>query len=217
MIGCIGLLLVALTGCSHLKNTLPNRIFHNVTCKYNVYWNGNQSMKDAEKELAKLSKDNYTATLPIYNYPDKSDLGPCLSHLDRSIAKASKAIHKHSMRFKGKEYVKTIDDAYFLMGKAYFYKQDYVQAQRVLNYIIHNYPKSNILNEAEVLQARTQMRQGYYASADELLENIRYMNEKKNTGTVGAQETHNLSLLHFHRNALHHRADAVFLHQFFCS
>ena len=177
---CIGLLTAALTGCSTSKNTFPNRAYHNVTCRYNVYWNGNQAMKDAEKELAKLSKDNYTATLPVYNYPDKSDLGPCLSHLDRTIEKASKAIHKHSMMIKGKEYVKTIDDAYFLMAKSYFYKQDYVQAQRVLNYIVHTYPKSNILNEAEVLLARTQMRQGYYASADELLETIRYMNDKKN-------------------------------------
>lgn len=177
----ISLLIIAvLTGCSTSKNTLPNRVFHNVTCKYNVYWNGNQAMKEAEKAYAKLSKDNYTATLPIYNYPDKSELGPCLSHLDRTIEKSSKAIHKHSMLIKGKEYVKTIDDAYFLMAKSYFYKQDYVQAQRVLNYIAHTYPKSNIRNEAEVLLARAQIRQGYYSSADELLETIRYMNEKKN-------------------------------------
>ena len=137
-------------------------------------------MKDAEREYAKLSKDNYTATLPIYNYPDKTELGPCLSHLDRTIEKSSKAIHKHSMNIKGKEYVRTIDDAYFLMAKAYFYKQDYMQAQRILNYITHTYPKSNILDEASVLLARTQMRQGYFSSADELLETIRYMNEKKN-------------------------------------
>lgn len=177
----ISLLLVAvLTACSTSKNTFPNRAYHNVTCRYNVYWNGNQAMKDAEREYAKLSKDNYTAILPIYNYPDKTELGPCLSHLDRTIQKSSKAIHKHSMMFKGKEYVKTIDDAYFLMAKSYFYKQDYVQAQRVLNYIVHTYPKSNILDQAQVLLARTQMRQGYYSSADELLETIRYMNESKN-------------------------------------
>ncbi len=179
-IGLSLLTIAVLMGCSTSKNTFPNRAYHNVTCRYNVYWNGNQAMKDAEKEYAKLSKDNYTVTLPIYNYPDKTELGPCLSHLDRTIEKSSKAIHKHSMMIKGKEYVKTIDDAYFLMAKSYFYKQDYVQAQRVLNYIVHTYPKSNIRNEAEVLLARTQMRQGYFTSADELLETIRYMNEKKN-------------------------------------
>ena len=178
-IGFSLLMIAVLMGCSTSRNTFPNRAYHNVTCKYNVYWNGNQAMKDAEREYAKLSKDNFTATLPIYNYPDKSELGPCLSHLDRTIEKSSKAIHKHSMMIKGKEYVKTIDDAYFLMAKAYFYKQDYVQAQRVLNYIAHTYPKSNVLNEAQVLLARTQMRQGYYSSADELLETLRYQNDKK--------------------------------------
>lgn len=175
------LVIAVLTGCSTSRNTFPNRAYHNVTCRYNVYWNGSQAMKEAEKALEKLSKDNYTATLPVYNYPDKTELGPALSHLDRTIEKSSKAIHKHSMMIKGKEYVKTIDDAYFLMGKSYFYKQDYVQAQRVFNYITHTYPKSNVLTESQIMLARTQMRQGYFASADELLETIRYMGEKKNS------------------------------------
>ncbi len=180
IIGAFVTALIIITGCSTHKNTFPNRAYHNVTCKYNVYWNGNQAMKEAEKELAKISKDNFTVTLPIYNYPDKTELGPALSHLDRTIEKSSKAIHKHSMQFKGKEYVKTIDDAYYLMAKSYFYKQDYAQAQRVLNYIVHSYPKSNIYSDAQVLLARSQIRQGYYSGADELLETIRYMNSKKN-------------------------------------
>ena len=73
------LVIAALTGCSTSKNTFPNRAYHNVTCKYNVYWNGNQAMKEAEKAYAKLSKDNFTATLPVYNYPDKSELGHPIS------------------------------------------------------------------------------------------------------------------------------------------
>ncbi len=186
-------------GCSTQKNTFPNRAFHNVTCKYNVYWNGNQAMKDAEKEIAKLSKDNFTVTLPIYNYPDKSDLGPSLSHLDRTIEKSSKAIHKHSMLIKGKEYVKTIDDAYYLMAKSYFYKQDYQQAQRVLNYIVHNYPKSNVYDEAQVLLARTLMRQSYFAGADELLETIRYKNSGKKKKKFGI--IFNAAKAEYHRTA----------------
>ena len=138
-------------------------------------------MKQAETEMGKLSKDNFTTTLPVYNYPDKTDLGPALPHLDRTIEKASKAIYKHSMLIRGKEYVKTIDDAYLLMAKSYFYKQDYNQAARVTNYITHNFPKANTFNEAAVLQARTNMRQGYFASADEQLENLHYLaTNKKN-------------------------------------
>ena len=36
-------------------------------------------------------------------------------------------------------------------------------------------------------------------------------------GSVRAEEADNLSLFHFHRDALHHRSDAIFLHEFFCS
>ena len=175
------LTIIGASSCSTQKNTFPNRAYHNVTCRYNVYWNGNQAMKQAEVEMAKLSKDNFTATLPVYNYPAKTDLAPALPHLDRTIEKASKAIYKHSMLIRGKEYVKTIDDAYLLMAKSYFYKQDYNQAARVTNYITHNFPKANTFNEAAVLQARTNMRQGYFASADEQLENLHYLaTNKKN-------------------------------------
>ena len=175
------LTIIGASSCSTQKNTFPNRAYHNVTCKYNVFWNGQQAMKQAETEMGKLSKDNFTATLPVYNYPDKTDLGPALPHLDRTIEKASKAIYKHSMLIRGKEYVKSIDDAYLLMAKSYFYKQDYSQAARVTNYITHNFPKANTFNEAAVLQARTNMRQGYFATADEQLENLHYLaTNKKN-------------------------------------
>ncbi|MBO4504065.1 MAG: tetratricopeptide repeat protein [Bacteroidales bacterium] len=170
-----------MTSCSTSKNTFPNRVYHNVTCKYNVLWNGQQAMKAAETELAKLSKDNYTTILPVYYYPAKSDLGAALPQLDRTIEKSSKAIYKHSMLFKGKQYVKTIDDAYLIMGKSYFYKQDYPQAQRVFTYITHNFPQANTYNEAAVMLARTAMRQNFFASADEQLENLHYLaTNKKN-------------------------------------
>ena len=36
-------------------------------------------------------------------------------------------------------------------------------------------------------------------------------------GAVRAQEADDLALVHFHRDALHDRADAVFLHKVFCA
>ena len=51
----------------------------------------------------------------------------------------------------------------------------------MFNYIMHNYPKSNTYNEAAVMLARTAMRQGYFSSADEQLENLHYLaTNKKN-------------------------------------
>lgn len=198
VVGFLALLLWGLTACSTSKNNFPNRTYHNVTCKYNVLWNGQEALKQGEAELKKVSKDNFTSILPVYNYPDKADLGSSLSFFNRTIEKASKAIYKHSMLIHGKEYVKTIDDAYLIMGKAYFYKQDYVQAQRVLSYILHNFPESNSYNEAAVLLARTMLRQEYYASADEQLENLHYLatskkNKKFNVLFNAAKAEYNLT------------------------
>lgn len=175
IIAILGMILLGGTSCSTSKNNAINRAYHNVTCKYNVLWNGQQTVRDAEAELKKISKDNFTALLPVYTYPDKTTLGPVLPHIDRIIEKSSKAIYKHSMLIHGKEYVKTIDDAYLIMGKAYFYRQDYVQAQRIFNYILSNYPKANTYGEAGVMLARTSLRQQYYASANEQLENLHYL------------------------------------------
>lgn len=169
------------SSCSTRKNTFPNRAFHNTTARFNVYFNGNEAMKQGESELETKVKDNYTAILPIYNYPPKNELASIFPSMDRVIQKSSKCIYKHSMFFRGKEYVKTIDNAYYLMGKAYFYKQDYNQAQRMFNYIDHTYKESDIKEEAKIMNARTAMRMNYYSRAFDLLNEVDHdVYQKKN-------------------------------------
>ena len=138
---------IFLCGCSTRKNTPINRGFHNMTSRFNVNFNGKEALKNGEEEHAKLCKDNYITTLPIYVYPPKEELSSIYPAMDRVIEKGSKCIYKHSMFFKGKEYVKNIDDAYLMMGKAYFYKQDYQQAQRIFNYILTTHKDGNSLQK----------------------------------------------------------------------
>ena len=166
------ILLLAFSSCSTRKNTFPNRAFHNTTARFNVLFNGKEAMKAGEAELETKVKDNYTTLLPIYNYPPQNELGLILPHMDRVIQKSSKCIYKHSMYIRGKEYVKYIDNAYFLMGKAYFYKQDYNQAQRIFSYIENTYKVSDVKEEAKIMNARTALRQKYYGRAFDLLNEV---------------------------------------------
>lgn len=161
------------SSCSTRKNTWVNRTYHTVTSQYNVNFNGKEALKAGEKDLETKIKDNYTSVLPIYNYPAKNDLNAILPSMNRAIEKASKAIYKHSMLIKGKEYVKTMDDAYLMMGKAYFHKQEYREAQRVFNYMSNTYAdakKWECTKEAKVWNARTALRLQYYTEAQSLLE-----------------------------------------------
>lgn len=174
--------LLAITSCSTRKNTFPNRAYHTVTSMFNVNFNAKEALKSGEIELAKKSKDNYTSILPIYYYPAKEDLTSIFPSMDKSIEKASKSIYKHSMLIRGKEYVKTMDDAYLIMGKAYFYKQDYVQAQRIFSYITTSYKGKgwNCEEEAMIFGVRSALRQNYFSRAQALLNEAQYaIYEKK--------------------------------------
>lgn len=170
-----------LFSCSTRKNTAINRAYHNVTSRFNVNFNGKEALKAGEEEYEKICKDNYINILPIYCYPEKSELSSIYPSMDRVIEKASKSIYKHSMFFKGKEYVKPIDDAYLMMGKAYFYKQDYVQAQRIFSYIISTHKNGNCVEEAMVWNARCAVRQSYFTRADEQINEAKYYVQPKNS------------------------------------
>ena len=175
------LLMGVLFSCSTRKNTAINRAYHNVTSRFNVNFNGKEALKVGEVEHEKICKDNYINILPIYCYPEKSELSSIYPSMDRVIEKASKSIYKHSMFFKGKEYVKPIDDAYLMMGKAYFYKQDYVQAQRIFSYIISTHKNGNCVEEAMIWNARCAIRQSYFTRAEELVNETKYYVQPKNS------------------------------------
>lgn len=159
-----------LFSCATNKNSFQNRAYHTVTSKYNINFNGKEALKEGEIEMEKKRVENYTAILPLYHYPSKEDLGSINPKMDRVIEKGSKSIYKHSMLIRGKEYVKTMDDAYMMMGRAYFHKQDFVQATRIFTYIAKQYKDWGLAEEAVLMNVRTAIRQKQYTRAQQLLE-----------------------------------------------
>jgi len=168
----LSLILLFVGSCSTRKNNFFTRAYHTVTSTYNVNFNGKEALKKGVEDLDKKRKDNYLEILPIYYYPPKQDLSSAFPSLDRAIEKASKSVFKHSILQRGKEYVKTMNTAYLIMGKAYFHKQDYYQAKRVFNYIINTYSDWGSIEEATIWLARCEMRQDYFLRAVPLLEEI---------------------------------------------
>ena len=165
-------ILLLTISCSTRKNTFGTRTYHTITSTYNVNYNGKEALNKGIFDLDNKRKDNFLEILPIYYYPPKSDLASAFPSLDRAIEKASKSVFKHSILIKGKEYVKTMNDAYMMMGKAYFFKQDYNEAKRVFNYIINVYKNWGSVEEASIWIARAEMQQDYFVRAQSILEEI---------------------------------------------
>ena len=109
-VGCV-LVLLLLCGCSTKKNTLTNRMFHNLTSHFNIYWNGEKILKEGDKQLRDKVKDDYSKVLRVYNYGTQQDGMTMNSVMDRSIEKTAICVQKQSMKFGGRERVKWIDDA----------------------------------------------------------------------------------------------------------
>lgn len=147
--------LMAFSGCSTKKDTWNRRAFHNLTSHYNVYWNGNESLKAGAADLREQAADDYMRVLRVYNYGSRSDAQRQYPAMDRAIEKASIGVQKHSMVFGGREKVRWIDDSYLLMAKAHFYKQDYISARRTFDFVARQYHYNDISYTAELWLART--------------------------------------------------------------
>lgn len=160
---------MSLFSCSTKKNTFTRRLYHNITSRYNVYFNGRESLNEGTIELLAGAKDNYTRVLPVFNFGTKQEAQQLNPQMDRAIQKASIAIQKHSMPFGGVEKVKWIDDSYMMIGKAYFYKQEYFSARRTFNFVIQEYGYSDIKYSAMLWLALTYNQTGEFEKTEPLL------------------------------------------------
>jgi tetratricopeptide (TPR) repeat protein len=166
-----------LTGCSTKKKSWVNRQFHNTTAKYNGYFNGNESIKSGVKKLHANNVDDYTTILSVFPTGDLKKAKKIHSYMDKAIKKGSIVIQRHSMKIKGKEYCKWIDDNYLMVGKSYFYKGDFEEAIKTFSFIRNEYKKNEIRFEASLWLIRSYVEKGDFTSAEMELEDV--LNNRK--------------------------------------
>ncbi len=142
-----------------------------MTAHYNAYFNGKESLRQGVEELETNVKDNYMEVLPVYKLGKKEDAGSIKPYMDRAIEKGSKVIKRHSMNFNRKEFVRWIDESYLLMGKANYYKQDYLAAKRTFDFVLKKYEAPE-KHEATLWLARTLIQREEYNKAQSTLDQL---------------------------------------------
>ena len=166
------LITTLLIGCSTTRNNFFSRNYHQTTTKYNGFFNAKESMKKGlEKNLNSYS-ENYQNIIPInplFNIYKSEEPKDAYPNFDRVIEKTVKVIRKHSMEIGEKEINKWIDDNYFLMAQARFYKQDYQAAINTFNYIIRKYPKSKLSNKSLIWSTKAHIKLNNLQTAEKNL------------------------------------------------
>jgi tetratricopeptide (TPR) repeat protein len=127
------------------------------------------SLEEGEVLQHDKIKDNYKTILRVYNYGTKADAKTLFPKMDRTIEKSSIAIQKHSMHFGGKEQVKWVAQSYLMMGIAHFYKQDYIPARRVFDFVYNEYKDKPIRFEGLLWLAKTYIQMERPAKAEATL------------------------------------------------
>lgn len=114
------------------QGNILQRSYHDVTARDNAYFNANLTIQETERKLYEGQKDNFEELLPVYKFGNPEDAKGIAADMDDVIKRVSFPIQLH-------EESKWVDDAYFLVGKAYFYKREYEQALESFQYLISEY------------------------------------------------------------------------------
>lgn len=172
-----------LTDCSVEKNTDTTRFYHNMTARFNIYFNGYENFKQGVAKINASNRDDYGEVLKVFEFSDPATPSYCSSDMERAIQKASKLISLKSMTAKPeidnkkdisekerellerKEYNDWVDDSYLLIGKARFYKHEFREAAALFEYCISAANEPAIRNEAKIWLARVHNETGNYTES----------------------------------------------------
>ena len=102
--------------------------YHNITARYNGYFNAKLKLNTIISETEKEVKDDYDKILSIFPAQEKMDPSSIGKEMDVIIEKTTTVIQKHPES-------KWVDDCFYLMGLAHLYKQEYEKAIKSFLYI----------------------------------------------------------------------------------
>lgn len=156
--------------CSRKRNTMVSRAWHNTTSHYNGYFNAREKVQEVAKKLATAQPDKFERTLSIFKLGDDNQAKANYPDLDEAIKKSSIVIQKHSIKIKGKEYCKWIDENYLMVGLAQFYKHDYWTAIEAFQFTASEYKESNSRYDAMIWLTLTYMQLGKMVDAEYVID-----------------------------------------------
>lgn len=154
--------------CSTEKTGWAHRTFHNVNARFNGYFNAKELMRFDEIDLSE-TEDNYDEMLPVFKGSVEENRQPMLGDMETVIEKCTKVINYHSIEKRGKQYVKWIDNCYFLMGKANYYKSEYVEAHNFFDYVSKKFKNEDSQIPAMLWLARNNLERKRYEDAEKVM------------------------------------------------
>jgi len=157
----LGCMLALLWACNTTER-LPNRLFHNLTARYNPYFLVNKRLDSLETSLYALRKDNYNRVLDVLPASDTNSWKTYDEMLNKCIKQASIVPNRHKNS-------KWLDAAYLQVGKARFYLRSFDDAISTFKYVNTKSSQNHLRQQALIELMRTYTQLGDMKSAGAVL------------------------------------------------
>ncbi|MBE2256028.1 MAG: tetratricopeptide repeat protein [Ignavibacteria bacterium] len=154
---------------------LTNYIFmgnrmENFSTYFNVYYTAQSDFDEAMKEIRTSTISAYSRRLDSLNI-DLPISQNVRDKLKTVLSRASKVIQYHKNS-------KFLDRAVLLIGKTYYYQNDYFQAERSLSEFLSKLSSSTLSDEAILFLGKTKFKLGRVAEAETIFQKL--IKESKN-------------------------------------
>lgn len=176
---CLVSCIAFFTGCSTGKNTTGTRAYHELTTRYNIYYNAEKAYHEIMEERSGSFREDYAELLPFYPFPFDTDHPVPDGSFDPVIDKTGKAIQAHSITAKPRrdparansqeyrqwlrqeEFNPFIKNVWLLRGKAYLQNGNFDEALSVFSGMLRLYGHDNdLVSETEIWMLRTYTEMG---------------------------------------------------------
>lgn len=137
--------------CAPLHKDYLGKAYRNLTAYYNTYFNAKEIYNQDLRKIELANPDHYDRLLAFYKLGDEASATGLTSDMDLVIKKMSNLITYHAKS-------DWVDNAYILMGKAYYLKGDYFSALDNFAYVYNTFPNDTLKETALIWTARSYIK-----------------------------------------------------------
>ena len=184
-----GLVYIAFfSACSTQRNTTATRGYHELTTRYNIYFNAEERYREILRERGESFQENYDELLPFYPSHPNTERSSSGGPFDPVIEKTEKAIREHSITAKPRrdpakaqsneyrqwlrqeEFNPFLKNVWMLRGKSLLQNGDYEEALAIFSGILRQFNHDpDLIDEAEIWMLRTYTEMGRRYEAEQTI------------------------------------------------
>jgi TolA-binding protein len=149
--------------------------YTNTVSYFNTFYNAQRAFDEAEQEVLNAQKE----------FREKPVPGRQFVIPQSARTKFTSSIEKNSKILSFYPTSKWVDDALLMIGKAYYYLDDDVRAERKFLELATKFPESDLINESELFLGRSLIRQKKYSDGIKHLEALYTKSLQSDDNTAG--------------------------------